>query len=272
LQRAGPVQGGFTRHARASLIPTLVAIAMLRSLPVAGVLVLGLLAAMPAAAQYYDDGQYRPNPNYDDGQYRQDGRYDDGQYRRNTYNYGSNGPVYDNARVLRVDPIIVNGGGRSERCYQRNDGGYVYGGTTNGYQNNPYRNDGYDGNDVYSGGYNDGQYRQASDTGRQLATVIGGIAGAVLGSRVGGGDGRYLGTAVGTIAGGAAGRAIYEASNRRDYRRSDVRVCEPSGYGSESERVDGYNVTYEYAGRQYQTRRDYHPGDTIRVRVDVSAD
>ena len=44
------------------------------------------------------------------------------------------------------------------------------------------------------------------------------------------------------------------------------------GYGSESERVDGYDVTYEYAGRQYRTRRDYHPGERIRVRVDVSAD
>lgn len=31
----------------------------------------------------------------------------------------------------------------------------------------------------------------------------------------------------------------------------------------------GYNVTYEYAGRRYQTRTDYHPGDRIRVRVDV---
>ena len=73
-------------------------------------------------------------------------------------------------------------------------------------------------------------------------------------------------------AGGAAGRAIYEASNRPTYQRGDVRVCEPSGYGSESERVDGYDITYEYAGRQYRTHRDYHPGEQIRVRVDVSAD
>jgi hypothetical protein len=30
-----------------------------------------------------------------------------------------------------------------------------------------------------------------------------------------------------------------------------------------------YDVTYEYAGRQYVTRTDHHPGDRMRVRVDV---
>ena len=33
--------------------------------------------------------------------------------------------------------------------------------------------------------------------------------------------------------------------------------------------VAGYDVTYEYANRTYRTRTDYHPGDRIRVRVDV---
>jgi len=248
--------------------PNPVVTAMCRSLAVAAVLLAGGLGAFNASAQRYDDGQYRPDASYDDGQYRSD-RYDDGQYRPGQANGG--GPVYDYARVVRVDPVIVGGGqGSNQRCYERNDGGYING--NNGYQaggygNNGYRNDGYDDR-----GQDNGQYRQGNETGRQLATVIGGLAGAVLGSRIGGGDGRYLGTAVGTIAGGAAGRAIYEASNRPTYQRGDVRVCEPTGYGSESERVDGYDVTYEYAGRQYHTHRDYHPGEQIRVRVDVSAD
>ena len=33
--------------------------------------------------------------------------------------------------------------------------------------------------------------------------------------------------------------------------------------------VTEYDVTYEYAGREYTTRTQYHPGDRIRVRVDV---
>ena len=36
------------------------------------------------------------------------------------------------------------------------------------------------------------------------------------------------------------------------------------------ERVVGYRVGYEYAGRRYETMTDYHPGSEIRVRVDVS--
>lgn len=121
---------------------------MSRSLAVAAVLVAGGLVAFQASAQRYDDGQYRPNASYDDGQYRPDPRHDDGRYRSGSSD--TNGPVYDYARVVRVDPVIVNGDqGRNERCYQRNDGGYVdnnngyqaggYG--SNSYGNNGYRND-----------------------------------------------------------------------------------------------------------------------------------
>ena len=52
---------------------------------------------------------------------------------------------------------------------------------------------------------------------------------------------------------------------------------DPYGYGTQGYgtqrvndgRVAGYDVTYEYAGRQFTTRTNYHPGDRIRVRVDV---
>jgi uncharacterized protein YcfJ len=36
------------------------------------------------------------------------------------------------------------------------------------------------------------------------------------------------------------------------------------------ERIDGYQVTYAYAAREYVTRMPYDPGERIRVRVDVS--
>lgn len=214
------------------------------------VLLLAGVSSFDAAAQRYGDGR--------------DGSYPSGQY--------SSGPQYDYARVVRVDPVIVNDGDGGGRCHERADGDYVYnrGERDGGY----YRQD----DDRYprydNGGYGDDRYRNGgNDSSRQLATVIGGVAGALLGSQIGGGDGRYLGTAVGTLVGGVAGRAIYQANNRDSvYQRSNVRVCEPLAYGQERERVAGYDVTYEYAGRTYQTRRDYNPGDRIRVRVDVSAD
>ena len=43
------------------------------------------------------------------------------------------------------------------------------------------------------------------------------------------------------------------------------------GYGNvRTGSANAYDVTYEYNGRQYTRRMDYHPGDRVRVRVDVS--
>jgi uncharacterized protein YcfJ len=180
------------------------------------------------------------------------GRYDG--YRDRGY---ANSGAYDYARVVRADPIIVPVRGpreTTERCYERP--------ASDGYVENGYRNDGY-----YSNGY------RRSDGGRSAATVVGGIAGALLGSRVGGGNGRFVGTAVGTMVGGLAGRSIYDSNARTTVQTGSVSVCEPVAYRSESyDRVDGYDVTYEYGGRYYHTRSAERPGDRIRVRVDVLPD
>ena len=34
--------------------------------------------------------------------------------------------------------------------------------------------------------------------------------------------------------------------------------------------TSGYNVRYEYAGREYQTQMPYDPGQSIRVQVQVT--
>ena len=117
-----------------------------------------------------------------------------------------------------------------------------------------------------------------------MATVIGGVVGAVIGSQVGGGSARYATSAIGSMVGGVAGRQIYEQSRRQRDRTGTVRVCDPvrvdgrypsngyalsNGYASNDRAVSAYDVTYEYAGRSYTTRTSYHPGDRIRVRVDV---
>lgn len=111
-----------------------------------------------------------------------------------------------------------------------------------------------------------------SQAGATVATVIGGVLGAVVGSQVGGGSGRYASSAIGSMVGGIAGRHIYDQQQRE--RSGTVRVCDPlpgSGHGSHGDDrpVQAYDVTYEYAGRTYTTRTDHHPGDRIRVRVDV---
>ena len=186
--------------------------------------------------------------------------------------YGSDhsGAQYDYARVVRVDPVFDSRGGYAradQRCYQRRD----YADGRDGY-NDQYRNDRYDdgyyGRDAYEG------YRDRDNPyGGTVATVIGGVIGAAIGSQIGGGSARYATSAIGTMVGGIAGRQIYEQNRRQRDRAGTVTVCDPvpadDHYVSTGGGVTEYDVTYEYAGREYTTRTNYHPGDRIRVRVDV---
>lgn len=190
---------------------------------------------------------------------------------------------YDYARVIRVDPVLGGSGyrqayGGDRRCYEST--------TAGGYGSGSYRDDGrYPGDDRYDrrydrgyGGYDgryDGRYGYGNETGRNVATVVGGIAGAVLGSKVGGGSGTYAAAAVGSMLGGMAGREIYDQNQRGRQQVGTVRVCDPepvrSGYPGSGNRdgAGGYDVTYEYNGRRYTRRMDYHPGERVRVLVAV---
>lgn len=201
----------------------------------------------------------------------------------------SEAPYYDYARVLRVDPVLQSGYGptrvssNGNNCYSED--GYYTDNRDGGYDDR-YSDRRYD--DRYDNRYEDRRYDDrrydgsdgyGTNTGRNVATVIGGLVGAALGSKVGGGSARYATAAVGSMVGGMAGREVYETAQRnkaQQARRTRVTVCDPvrDGYdtrypASGSSEVSAYDVTYEYAGRQYVTRTAYHPGDRIRVRVDV---
>ena len=244
---------------------------------------IGLATAVVATASAQTYGGYNTNGGHN-------------AYGNNsTYDTRDNA-VYDWARVVRVDPVIANNGdsnnGYANNGYSNN--GYA---NTNGQHcyesNNRYGNGGYVQNGTYRSGpyYPQQQSGYGTETGRTVATVVGGIAGAVLGSKVGGGSGAYAASAIGSMVGGLAGRQIYDSAQRRRYAGNTVQVCDPgygdNGYGNNGynnngynnngyasndvndSRVVGYDVTYEYMGRQFVTRTNYHPGDRIRVRVDV---
>jgi len=100
-------------------------------------------------------------------------------------------------------------------------------------------------------------------------TLLGSVIGGVIGNQVGRGSGRRVARATGAIIGGAVG---YSASrDRQPYGSERVyERCETRYRDSWEERVDGYEVTYEYAGRRYLTRMPYDPGDRVRIRVDVT--
>ena len=114
-------------------------------------------------------------------------------------------------------------------------------------------------------------------SGRKVATAAGAVAGGVIGNQFGSGHGRDAAT----VAGAALGYSVARDEQRRNDRyygryservvRTEEERCRIETDYREEERVLGYDVAYRYNGRVYHTRTDSHPGDTIRVRVDVEA-
>lgn len=103
-------------------------------------------------------------------------------------------------------------------------------------------------------------------------TLLGSTLGVVVGNQVGHGRGKDVARVAGALIGGAIGHNVSVDRQRQQggtrgqtYERCDVRYRERI-----EERIDGYEVTYAYAGREYVTRMPYDPGERIRVRVDVT--
>lgn len=155
---------------------------------------------------------------------------------------------YDLARVVSVDPIIeyVEEPVARDVCWNE-------------------RVDHYEPRYVRGGGYRD----------PSAGTLLGAIIGGALGNQVGSGDGRRAATIAGALIGGSIGHReasrprYYDAGGR--YHTGYERRCDVRTEYRREERVVGYDVSYEYNGRVYRTRTDYHPGDTIRVAVRVDA-
>lgn len=100
---------------------------------------------------------------------------------------------------------------------------------------------------------------------RQIAgTVLGAVAGGVIGHQVGGGRGRDLATVAGAVGGGYAGKKIQQRQQDRDTYTTTERRCrtvkEPVGDVA-------YDVVYEYLGQTHQVRLDHDPGERIELPV-----
>jgi|SRR5690606_32523600 len=119
-------------------------------------------------------------------------------------------------------------------------------------------------------------HRVHHGSGDGAAGLVGGLIGGLIGHQFGGGNGR---TAL-TIAGAAIGASVARdyARERRDvdhYRSEWRERYEPVRHCTETYRtrrvrgVNGYDVTYRYRGATLHKWVNEHPGDVIRVRVDV---
>lgn len=103
--------------------------------------------------------------------------------------------------------------------------------------------------------------------------IIGGIAGAIIGRQVGHGDGRTAATAAGAIIGAISGDRLENSNNAQATTETitteqEVKRCRMVDHWES--RTNGYNVTYEYKGRQYTSLLSYDPGTRLRVNVSVS--
>ncbi len=159
--------------------------------------------------------------------------------------YASYGPIYDYARVTRVERVVersrypVN----NEVCYDEPVSRYRPGNT----------------------------YYHRDTTG---PTVLGALVGGALGNQVGKGDGRKAATIAGAVIGGSI---AHERAERRGgdygystgyYETGYEQHCRTETAWRGRDSVVAFNVTYRYDGRTYRTTLDHDPGRNLRVRVD----
>ncbi len=102
---------------------------------------------------------------------------------------------------------------------------------------------------------------QRPNTGAGAA--IGAIAGAALGDASGGrGSARAAATVIGAIGGAVVGNNI-EGQPQPQVR--DVQRCATQMYFEN--RVVGFRVDYEYAGKTYSAQMPQDPGPTVQVQI-----
>jgi uncharacterized protein YcfJ len=82
--------------------------------------------------------------------------------------------------------------------------------------------------------------------------------GGVVGNQIGGGSGRDIATGVGVITGAVVG------DNMQNAPRTQQR-CTP--IQNSRSVIVGYDVTWEYLGRQMTQRMDRDPGQYVTVTV-----
>lgn len=92
-------------------------------------------------------------------------------------------------------------------------------------------------------------------------TVIGALAGGLLGNQVGGGSGKKVATVAGAAAGGYAGNKVQENMQESDTYQTTETRC--STVTDTSEKLVGYDVKYELDGKVNQVRMEYDPGSKI---------
>ena len=94
--------------------------------------------------------------------------------------------------------------------------------------------------------------------------VSGCRGGGTAGNQFGGGGGGAAATALGVIGGALLGNTI-EGNQAQAAQVQNVQQCTTQTYYEN--RTTGYNVRYEFNGKEYNVQLPYDPGPTIRLQV-----
>ncbi|MNJ23065.1 hypothetical protein D3C77_174430 [compost metagenome] len=105
--------------------------------------------------------------------------------------------------------------------------------------------------------------RQApvKDQHQIAGTVLGAVAGGLLGNQIGGGTGKKIATVAGAVGGGYAGNKVQEGMQERDTYTTTQTRC--NTVNDLSEKVVGYDVKYSIGDKVGQVRMDRDPGSQI---------
>lgn len=105
--------------------------------------------------------------------------------------------------------------------------------------------------------------KPVKDEHQILGSVLGAVAGGLLGNQVGGGNGKKLATVAGAVGGGYAGNRVQEHMQNNDTYTTNQTRC--NTVNDISSKVVGYDVKYQLDGKVGQVRMDRDPGNQIPV-------
>lgn len=91
--------------------------------------------------------------------------------------------------------------------------------------------------------------------------LMGAIAGGAIGNQIGGGSGRALATIAGVMGGAMMGDKV---ENPGTQIQNQTTCSTQNVYEN---RLTGYNVVYEYAGKQFNVVLPQDPGPTLQLQV-----
>jgi len=106
--------------------------------------------------------------------------------------------------------------------------------------------------------------KPVQDEHRITGTLIGAVAGGVLGNQIGGGNGKKIATVAGAAAGGYAGNRVQGHMQDNDTVQNTEHRCET--VEEKHQKTVGYDVRYRLDGEEKTVRMDHDPGQAIPVK------